>query len=65
MGRRRERKKDLRGKRDGEGEGGREKSRRGAGERKRNAAALPANSRRPRYIYEAHKVASTTAYIAA
>ena len=29
------------------------------------AAALPANSRRPRYIYEAHKVAGTAAYIAA
>lgn len=27
-------------------------------------AALPANSRRPCYIYEAHKVASTAAYIA-
>lgn len=60
-GERREKEKDMREKREGEelkGWGVKEESER---ERGRLASQFPA----ARYIYEAHKVASTTAYIAA
>lgn len=44
----------------------REKSRRGAsGERERKRGRLASQFPAAHYIYEAHKVASTTAYIAA